>query len=265
MKRIEIFWQKIRPNLDIYLTVAISLVVAVLGIVGVASQTVISAAVLATLALVSTSMLQNRRENSSLRDLVSQLQNASEFGEPFLGREPTSYSSQNEFLSIAQKAFFWGLTFERMIPHVRYTLEHRLQSGLDARFLILERESNAVKMAAFRDPYRNQDGEIDAVLDTVISDLKRLTERVTAPAKLEVRAVDFLPPCTVIAFDPHLPNGQMYVSLLPFRGANENRPTFKLRVVKEKEWVRMFTEQFEALWKEAKTLVSSDEERSEFG
>jgi hypothetical protein len=260
MKRIETIWQNIRQNLDIYITVAISVVTAILGLLGIVDQAIISAAVLATLALVSTSMLQNRHQASSLRDAVSQLQSTSRLIEPFLGRELTSYSSQNEYLSTAQKAFFWGLTFERMIPHLRYTLEHRLQSGLEARFLVLKPESSAVRMAAFRDPYQDE-SRINTVLHTALSDLRALAKKATEPANLEVRFVDYLPPWTMVAFDPHLPNGQMFVSLVPFRSPNENRPTFKLKAVRDKEWIRIFREQFDKLWTEAEPVDLSESKK----
>ena len=68
----------VRHNLDIYITVVLAIIVAVLGIIGVANSIVISSTVLATLALVSTSLLQNRRENEEIRQTISQTQNLQE-------------------------------------------------------------------------------------------------------------------------------------------------------------------------------------------
>lgn len=259
MKYLTIIWQDIRTgqNLDIYITITLSIVVGILGVFGIVNQTIISGAVLATLALVSAIMLQNRRENDSLQNAILQIRNASELSEPFLQHELlSSYSVQNQLLSTARKVFFWGLTFERMTPHVRDTLERRLQSGLEVRFLIIKPNSSAVKMAAFRSPYQGEN-RINIMLDTILLDLNTIAQNATPPAKLEVRVTDYLPAWTIMAFDPHLPNGQMFVSLLTFRTPGENRPSFKLNS-KDSEWFHIFTEQFEALWKEAEAVSLSE-------
>ena len=53
-----------------------------------------------------------------------------------------------------------------------------------------------------------------------------------------------------MAFDPQSPNGQVFVSLLTFHSANENRPSFRLKSPYDDEWIRILTEQFDELWKE---------------
>ena len=259
MKYLTAIWQDIRTgqNLDIYVTITLSIVVGILGVFGIVNQTIISGAVLATLALVSAIMLQNRRENDSLQNAILQIRNTSELSEPFLQHEFFSYSVQNQLLSTTHKVFFWGFTFERMIPHVRNTLERRLQSGLEVRFLIIKPNSSAVKMAAFRSPYQDEN-RINIMLGTIVSDLNIIAQKATPPAKLEVRVTDYLPAWTIMAFDPHLPNGQMFVSLLTFRTPGENRPSFKLNSTKDSEWFHIFTEQFEALWKEAEAVSLSE-------
>lgn len=60
-----------RQNLDVYITVLIALVVSILGIIQVADQIIISSAILATLALVSISLLMNRRENDEVQNALS--------------------------------------------------------------------------------------------------------------------------------------------------------------------------------------------------
>jgi len=65
MKIVNAIIQDIRKkqNLDIYLTILISLAIAILGAAQVTDQSIISSAVLAVLALVSINLLVNRREN----------------------------------------------------------------------------------------------------------------------------------------------------------------------------------------------------------
>jgi hypothetical protein len=142
-----------------------------------------------------------------------------------------------------------------MIPHVRSALEHSLKGGLHVQFLLLKPNSEAVKMAAFTDSFQDEKRK-NLALQTSISDLSILASKVTLPAKLEIRVVNYLPPWTIMAFDPQLPNGQIFVSLLTFRNANENRPSFRLKSPNDSEWIRIFAEQFDELWKEAEPVDS---------
>jgi hypothetical protein len=54
---------KARRNIDVYVTVGLAIVIAVLDVFNVVDQEIVSAAILATLALVSNSLLQDRRRS----------------------------------------------------------------------------------------------------------------------------------------------------------------------------------------------------------
>jgi hypothetical protein len=92
-------------------------------------------------------------------------------------------------------------------------------------------------------------------------DLNTIARKSVSPAKLEVRVIDYLPPWTIMAFDPQKPNGQIFVSLLSYRDINENRVSFRLDAIKDGEWVRVFRDQFENLWETAQPvgILASDE------
>ncbi|HKZ42533.1 MAG TPA: hypothetical protein VJ044_16340, partial [Candidatus Hodarchaeales archaeon] len=222
MKLLKTLWQDIRSgqHLDIYITALLSVIIALLGFFNIINQPVVLSAVLATLAVVSLSLLENRRENDAIRHAVLQFQNSGGRKEPLLQHPLTSYVTLNQHLLVANKADFWGLTFERVLPHIRDTLAKRLQSGLEVRFLLIKPDSNAVKMAVFRDRHHDIE-ELDLTLRTSLSILNSLTRLAVPPAKLEIRVVDYLPPWTMVAFDPYLPKGQIFVSLLPFRNTDE--------------------------------------------
>jgi len=255
MKSFQTIWQDIKAgrNIDIYVTVILAFLIAILGIFSIVNLAIISAAVLATLALVSVSLLRNRRANDSLQSAISQLEKNNERASPFLGHELSSYTEQNHLLSSAHTVYFWGLSFSRMIPHVRNALERGLKAGLQVRFLILKPNSEVIRMDAFRDPFQDEK-RINLSLEATISDLSILASKAISPAKLEIRVVNYLPPWTIMAFDPYLPNGQVFVSLVTFRGANENRPSFRLKSPNDNEWIRIIIDQFDELWKEAEVI-----------
>jgi hypothetical protein len=257
MKYLGVVWADIRAgqHLDIYLTILISAVIAILGFFQVVDQTIISAAVLAMLALIASTLLQNRRANDLLQEKMLALE-----GHEFLRRELEDYYQQNEALSTASTALFWGITLERLVPHVEEQLQAGLQQGrLNARFLLLKPESDAVKMDAFRERNGNEKSTNTAI-NMAIDRLTRIAEAAVKPATLEIRVVDYLPPWTLVAFDPSKKKGKMFISILPFRHRIRDRPTFRLDAEKHGYWMRTFTEQFEKLWEEAEPAVSPEAE-----
>jgi len=108
-------------------------------------------------------------------------------------------------------------------------------------------------MAVFRDRHHDIE-ELDLTLRTSLSILNSLTRLAVPPAKLEIRVVDYLPPWTMVAFDPYLPKGQIFVSLLPFRNTDEVRPSFIVSSSDNGEWLHVFQEQFQTLWQESEPI-----------
>ena len=74
MKSWQSLWNDIRSgqNLDIYLTLLVSLTVMILGVVGIVDQGIISSAILACLAVVAGSLLNNRRAFSNTETSIIQ-------------------------------------------------------------------------------------------------------------------------------------------------------------------------------------------------
>lgn len=81
-----------RQNIDIYITISIAVLVSILGLVQVADQSVISSAVLATLALVSFSLLMNRKENEEIRKALTVTDNLQERFEEITSRLNVSFT-----------------------------------------------------------------------------------------------------------------------------------------------------------------------------
>jgi hypothetical protein len=85
MKLLSRVWKDISSgqNLDVYITVLIAIAVAVLGALDIADVTIIFSAVLATLALVSTSLLVNRHESEEIRNVFSTMKDKHSVADEF--------------------------------------------------------------------------------------------------------------------------------------------------------------------------------------
>lgn len=253
MKTFQDIWKDIRSgkNLDVYATLVVSIVISVLGVIGVANQNIIASAILATLALVSFNILLSRRDNEEIKDSFISSTISGGLAKRFFIQEYDRLFLRKT-LSTSHKAFFWGLTFETTLPLIQFTLEQGLESGLDVRFLLLKRNSNATEMTAFRNRHKDVT-QVNLDLESALTRLKVINSK-KLKGKIEVREIDYLPPWTIIATDHHLPTGKMFVRLMSFRTPNETRPTFELDGLTDNDWHKFFCQQFEMVWAEAEPV-----------
>ena len=240
-------------NLDIYITIVIAIVTACLGVFGTVNQLIISSAVLATLALVSGSLLLNRREDEEIREALSRIEVASQISEKFFKRE-WNRTVLMKALPLAHDAFFWGMTLSRTVNDLDFAIEEGLRADLKVRILVMKFDSSSTRMAAFRNTRRQTKEQVDRLLYDTLSRLASIVCKSSLEERLEVRWVDYLPPYTVIAINPYFPNGRVFVRLTSFRVPNETRPTFELTRAGDKVWFDFFVKQFESVWGEADTV-----------
>ena len=256
--RLKKIWQDIRTgqNLDVLVTILIAVAVAVLGIIGVTDQSIISSAILATLALVSVSLLLNRYRDEQIENALLRIGDHATSSESFLDEE---FDRQALSVNIrkSRKAFLWGMTLWRTVPLLTESIEDGLKGGLEIRLLLIKPHSSAAKMAALRTTH-GQMNKIDMELSANLGHLQNIA-RQRLGGKLEIRVIDYLAPWTMYAFDPHLPDGQMIVRLTPFRAIGRKRPSIRLSAKVDNKWFQYFSSQFESVWEEAE-LVSMVEE-----
>jgi hypothetical protein len=257
MKFFRLVWKDIRSgqNIDVYITVFIAIAVAIFGVIGIADLTVIASATLAILALVSVNLLSNRRENENIRELLEKQEQSGGLAKRFLKPKYMLFEAK-QFLIGSRKAFFWGADFARTIPLLDYEIGQALQAGTEIKFLIIKPNGSvpsiAVQMAAFRHTSNGAD-EINSDIERNFRYLASYASS-TSIGKVEVRVVDYLAPWTIIAIDPLLQTGKMFVHLTPFRVPNEVRPSFELAFKEDTEWFNFFVEQFESVWSVAEPV-----------
>jgi hypothetical protein len=257
MKFLKVFWNDILSgkNLDVYLTGIIALTVSILGVIGQINQVFISSAILATLALITNGLLVNRRENDEIHNALKTIISGEGLSNKFL-RNQYDRSKLRELIQSSHTAFFWGPYLSTHITLLVDVIEERLKSGFDVRFLIMDPLGAAAFMVAHIRGDDNTD-EVKRALERNIIRLEKLRGK-NHLGKLEVRVIDYLPPYTIIALDPDLPSGQMFVRLNNYDTPNEKRPTFDLVKKQDGDWFEFFRNQFEKVWKDAHIYEFTD-------
>jgi len=237
-------WQNFLANPDIYIIVAVAIPTAVLSLLGITNLNLVLSIVLATVALVSMSLLTNRRENSKIQHILSTLETTASSSEKFFVEE-FDFLSISKLITDASSAYLFGLGFTALIPILHDYLSHKGTGNLSMKFLLMEPRGNSVKVAAFR-----EDRPVKDVMDTYIRNIAIVNDLVQKSiGKFECKVIDYLPPYNIIAINPHLPSGRIFVHLAAWRVGTTGRPLFELSKQKDQKWFEYFDKQFGDMWK----------------
>jgi len=240
-------WKDIQRgrNLDIYITIAISITVVILDILGITDLSVVTSAILATLALVSGSLLRNRQEDEKIRQSLSAISSAASFN---LLQHEFDVKKHIDLISNAQKVLIFGSGHTVLIPNLRdYHFSSGLPKDLEMKILLMDPIGNANKIAEFR-----AGKPLSTLYKENLSTLAELAQSVP-DNRLQYQVIDYLPPYNIIAIDPHLPTGVMYVRLSAWRAPTHERPFIWATNENDAESYKYFVKQFEIMWENAKS------------
>lgn len=240
-------WKEISTgqNLDVYSTVFLSILIAVLGLFSIAQPNIIFAAVLATLALLASGLLANRRQNDEIKELLERANANTGMADRFFqaGDDIKEVISR---IRQSRKVLIWGASLTTHIPLLQEEIEKGLELGLEVKCLLLKPKSNAVAMAAFRGKNTNTE-DLNVDLERNIARLKSIATR-AKKGKLECRTIDYLAPYAFYAFDYDQPSGYMILQMSALRTANNIRPRYTLNRSVDSHWFDFHLQQFEIAW-----------------
>ncbi len=251
-----------RQNIDIYLTILVSLIIGGLGFFDIVGESQIRAALLAVLAILSLSLLISRASqekiNQALENHKQSIQKTIEKIEPpclsdRFFREDYPGLNIQPYIREAQKAYFWGFAFTSTIPTLRDDFENGLINGLELKFLFIKPDSDASKMAV-KGSEKQDKNEFDRAVRGNLLTLSSMSKRhlkQTSKKSIEIKVFDYLPPFSIIAVDPHLPRGKMFVRIASYQMDRSKVPWFELEKKIDKNWFEVFSEQFETVWNNA--------------
>jgi hypothetical protein len=254
MRKIKILLNVIYQNLDLYVTVTLAVIIAILGLIGIVNQTVISSAILAILSLVSYSLIKSRHQDEDIKLKLLEINSRDKLSEIFFSQEFNPYDLRDS-VAQAKEVIFLGLTFTQTVQALSSPFEQVLSQKHKIRFLLIEGKSSATKMAAFRNNLRRTQEKADKLVEDTLIRLAEVSSSIPDSRKnLEVRVIDYLPSWTLISINPYEADGYMWLRLTTFRIPNDKRPGFELRRELYTKWFPFFLEQFEAMWQEAKVI-----------
>lgn len=247
---------KNKRNIDLYIAVFLALVVAILNTFDLAGPKSITSATLALLSLISLSLLINRQHYHKIEGVLSTIEIGNYFADLFLKRKYDRSVVQDKLYNAKDRALFLGISFLRTLLFLQDSIESKLQAGIKFRFIIQKPGSQSVRMAAFRS-HHSSEKEINDQIDMVLSRFAKLSTRYSSEL-LDVRVIDYVPPYSIIVFDPYESAGHMFVRLTSFRSANERRPFFELSNRYSTASFEFFRNEFETIWEQAEKVNLRD-------
>jgi hypothetical protein len=233
---------------DLVLTIAIALVIGVLGALGMVSATVTGGATLTTLGLLALSSLHSRTALANLNRTVTQFDrdmNQAGSADHLLGR---STSGVDLDLGAAGDISILGVTLARTVRNQYAGLCRRLEQGATVRIALIAPHPATIAEAARRSTIADSPEVFEHRLRPTMDLLDDLAERAAAgPGRLQIRLLDFVPAFGMVALDPELPHGQIHVDVYSHRSGNPE-PTLPLYANRDPHWLRHFVAEFNEIW-----------------
>ena len=146
-----------------------------------------------------------------------------------------------------EEVWLWGAILPMYLPYLRPFIRKALARGVLVRVLLITRAGAAMTMAAFR----SADSDIEHLQEALHNNLDILHRLEAELPGLQLRLIDYLPPYTLFAYDPGLPDGRMDLRLMSFHGDYGMRPTFSVQRARDGDWFNYFYEQFILVWNTA--------------
>jgi hypothetical protein len=139
------------------------------------------------------------------------------------------------------------------VSELKPTIEAAIAKGAMVKILLITpRGSDAMSMAARRAGHETPD-ELEHELSSNLIKLRLIADHLSQQAdrptlaRLEVRQLDYLPPYTLYAYDPHSLSGRMEIRLGGLSVVHDKRPGFTL-TPRDGVWYQHFKDQFNAAW-----------------
>jgi hypothetical protein len=238
-------------NLEVYLTVLVSLGIAVLSAFGVVNGKVVGAVTLAVLALLSASALASRHQVRELQARTDQL--AADLGGDIPASRflmPRMPPLEDEVATAADIRLV-GVTLTRTIRDLLPVLDRRLRHGASVRVLVIDPEGSVSGEALARTRGTvNPDFYLHRLASTI--DLLRVLAS-TSPSEdaLQLRVLPYVPTFGMCLLDPGQPDGRIDVEVYQIQTI-EHHPCFTLTAARDTPYYELFASQFDTLWNGAR-------------
>ena len=243
MKILRHSWSDIRrgENIDLYLTVGIAIILALLNFLGLAPQSLLASMTLAVLGLLAVTSLVNRHR---FEETLKKIQDTQSQEGVFVSDFPADWLDTMEKSS---ELWIMGINLSRVVSDFSL-LEKKLRRGDTIKALLVSPKGSAFKISGMRRREAEYSEQNLSLIRASLASLCKL--RVIAPDRIEIRTIDYPLSFGVFAVDPDKTSGILFLSYFPFRTPGGAIPKLVLKP-KNGLWYDHFREEMRNLWDSA--------------
>lgn len=232
-------------NFDIYITLCLAVIFAVLGLIGVVPVAILFAGILATLSSIAYSMLATRRTLDKLLQNLASFDSATAV--PLKDR--SAFGSFRDSLQNVGTIWLCGTTLVVMLSTHRDLFREKLQKGGELRVLIFNPLSSYLPIMAEQTGVRK--GKLEVEIKTTIENCRDLVHSGLGAGKLEVNLTEKMPGYSMVICNPFGHDGQVTVEYISYKTRISERPHLELDANRDRRWFNFYVKQFEELWQSA--------------
>src|SRR5260370_14825619 len=228
-------------NIDIYISLILALILAVLGVVGTIQLAILAAGILATLGILAYSMLATRRTLSELSQTITLLEPATKV----LLKDRSTLRSFREDIERVSTIWSCGPTLMVMWGANRDIFREMVQKGGNMRGLIFNQASNRLPILA--ELLGVSPDKLKVEIATTIENWKELLESDIGTGKIEDRQTETMPGYSMVIYNPTEHSGQMVVEYLGYHTRLSERPHLELDATRDRRWFNYYLNKFDGL------------------
>jgi hypothetical protein len=249
-------WEFFLANFDALIAIAVSLIAVSVGIFG-RQELLLLGGISATLAVLSYSIIRDRRNRKVLENQLTVLQRN-------LPDRPSALSFFRKtpdlapYIQQANQIDLGGVTLTNTLNRHFALLRERLDAGGTIRLLVIDPNSHAIEMSAQRSAspkdteyYRRRSESALSDITYLIkynNDRKQIKGRNIKSGNIAVRLLSYAPSYGICSFDKKRNHGRVFVEIYPHKFGFKVPPTFELNLENDGEWYTYFVDQFEQMW-----------------
>lgn len=236
---------KLGENIDIYITLFLSVALAILGVFGVIQTTILSAGILATLSVLTYTMLTTRRLMHDVSQTITSLQSVADIGL----KDREALSPLKERMAGVNTIWLLGPSLVNLWPPNDHFFFEKVRNGGEIRLLISNPESLHLPIIA--EQVRRRPDSLKMDIRKTLDTCRELVQGGLGTGKFDVRMTEMIPGYSMVVSDPSKPSGHIMVEFLGYRSHLDERPHLELDVSKHHHWFNFYFNQYNELWKSA--------------
>jgi hypothetical protein len=237
---LRLIWKDISSgtNCLYYLTIAVAVVVSVLGFLEVASPALVSSAVLFALSPILWGMVEEQWYRKEMKERSANV-----------GKWSDKENQMRQRLMRASKVYFLGVSPIRILQSLGAELNYVLgRENAEIRFLAVNPSGHAMDLIEHGRPENRDDGIQFRKL--ACGDYKTFIDC----GKFQIREMNYIPSHILTIIDADAQDGLMFATPYSFKQTDPNRPSFTVEPSQKLRW-DFFKQEFKSLWEHKQVSI----------